>query len=82
MRDPVIVNDNGVSINPDMMEKETLYHCFFQDKLLLFFKDFGDFLNCYEIEEKDLVERARNSDANLEKIFEEYLKDHDLSHSV
>ena len=55
------------------MERERLYHCFFRDKLMLFFKDSQDFLNCYEVEERDLVERARGAPgAEVERIVEEY----------
>lgn len=79
MSDPVRVNDGGVNISPELMEKERIYHCFFKDKLLLFFKDHRDFLNCYEIEERELVERARDSDTGIEKILEEYLKGRDLN---
>ena len=80
MSDPVTVNEEGVNLKPELMEKEKLYHCFFQDKLMLFFKDSQDFLNCYEIEEKELVEQAKGaSDGDIEKIFEEYLRSQDLN---
>lgn len=74
---PVTVTDDGVNLKPELMEKEHLYHCVFKEKLMLFFKDSQDFLNCYEIEQKDLVDQAKSaSDADIEKIFEEYLKNH------
>lgn len=80
MSDPVTVNEGGVNLKPELMEKEKLYHCFFQDKLMLFFKDTQDFLNCYEVEERELVEQARGaSDGDIEKIFEEYLRTRDLN---
>jgi len=76
--DPVTVNQDGVNIRPELMEKERLYHCFFGDKLMLFFKDSQDFLNCYEVEEKELVEQARAaSDADIEKIFAKYVQSQD-----
>jgi len=78
--DPVTVNEGGVNLKPELMEKEKLYHCFFRDKLMLFFKDTQDFLNCYEVEEKELVEQARGTpDGDVEKIFEEYLRGQDLN---
>ncbi len=80
MSDPVTVNEGGVNLKPDLMEKERLYHCFFQDRLMLFFKDARDFLNCYEIEEKEIVEHARGaSDGDIEKVFEEYLRAQNLN---
>lgn len=72
---PVSSDDNGISIKPELMEKEKLYHYVFKDKVLLLFKDSQDFLNCYEIEEEELVNQVKNSktDEEVEKIFEKYI---------
>lgn len=78
---PVSINDNGVNLKPEKMEKEKLYHCIFKNKAILIFKDSQDVLNCYEIEEKDLVEKIRkcnNNDDELEKLFEDYIKGQNL----
>ena len=77
---PVSSDDNGINIKPELMEKEKLYHHVFKNKVLLLFKDSQDFLNCYEIEEEDLVNQVKNSktDDEIEKIFEEYIKREDL----
>ena len=76
---PVIVNDDGINIKPENMEKEQLYHCIFKNKVLLLFKDSQDFLNCYEIEEEDLVNKIKNSsDENVEKILEKYIRDNNI----
>ena len=77
---PVIAEKNGIKIKPEYMEKEKLYHCIFDDKVLLVYKDYQDFLNCYEIEEEDLVERIKKCDNedDLEKLFDTYLKDQNL----
>jgi hypothetical protein len=77
---PVSSDDNGIHIKPELMEKEKLYHHVFKNKVLLLFKDSQDFLNCYEIEEVDLVNQVKNSknDDEIEKIFEEYIKREDL----
>jgi len=79
---PITASDDGIKIKPELMEKEKLYHCIFQDKVLLIYKDSQDILNCYEIEEKELIEKVKqNSDNdNLEKIFEEYMERKDLKH--
>ena len=77
---PVSVDDNGVNFKPEKMEKEKLYHCIFKNKVMLIFKDSQDVLNCYEIEEEDLVEKIRkcNNDDELEKLFEDYVKGENL----
>jgi len=75
MEYPVSTDENGVTLKPEKMEKEKLYHCIFKNKVMLVFKDSQDVLNCYEIEEADLVEKIRKCGNNddLEKIFDDYL---------
>ena len=73
---PVSADENGVNFNPDKMEQEKLYHCIFKNKAMLIFKDSQDMMNCYEIEEPDLVEQIKKclSDDDLEKLFQDYLQ--------
>ena len=73
---PVSVDENGVNFKPEKMEKEKLYHCIFKDKAMLVFKDSQGVMNCYEIEEPDLVEQIKNcdDDNDLEKLFEDYVQ--------
>ena len=56
--------------------------CVFKDKILLFYKDDQDVLNCYEIDEQELVQKIK-SDSNrdeIDKILEEYIKQNGLKH--
>ena len=78
---PVSPGDEGVKIQPENMEKEKLYHCVFKDKVLLFYKDVQDVLNCYEIEEEDLVQKIKTISNNddIEKFLEEYIKQNGLN---
>ncbi len=82
MTNPITAGDDGIKIKPELMEKEKLYHCIFLDKVLLVYKDSQDILNCYEIEEKELVEKVKQNSGsdNLEKIFEEYIERKNLKH--
>ena len=77
---PVTANDDGIKIKPEQMEKERLYHCVIKNKVILLYKDSQDFLNCYEIEEEELVNQIKNSknDEEIEKIFEDYAKREDI----
>ena len=77
---PISVNNEGIKIKPEFMIKEHLYHCIFQHKVLLVYKDYQDFLNCYEIEEEILVDKIKNSknDEQVEEILEDYIKDKDI----
>ena len=77
---PVSADENGVNLKPEKMEKEKLYHCIFKNKAFLVFKDLQDVMNCYEIEQEDLVEKIRKCDNNdeLEKLFEDYVQGENL----
>ena len=77
---PVSADDSGINIKPELMEKEKLYHYVFKNKVLLLFKDLQDFLNCYEIEEEELVNRIKNikNDDDIEKILEDYVQRENL----
>ena len=80
MESPISVTENGINLKPEKMENEKLYHCIFKNKAMLVFKDSQDVLNCYEIEQEDLVEEIKKckNDEELEKFFEDYLQKHDL----
>ncbi len=77
---PVSADENGVNLKPEKMEKEKIYHCIFKNKAFLIFKDSQDILNCYEIEQEDLVEQIRKceNDDELEKLFDDYVKGQNL----
>lgn len=81
MEYPISSGVDGIKIKPEFMEKEKLYHCIFAEKLILIFKDSQDVLQCYEIEEKELVDRVKSSKTSdeIEKIFEEYIEKENLN---
>ena len=79
---PVIAEPEGVKIKPEKMETDKLYHCIFQDKVLLFYKDEHEILNCYEIEEKEIVDSIKDpaSPGEVEKILQKYIEKQNLNH--
>ena len=75
MDSAIEVNDDGVKVNPEIMENEKFYHCIFKDKVILIFKDHQEFLNCFEIEEKEIVEKIKSSkDEDIHSILESYIE--------
>jgi hypothetical protein len=78
---PLIAEDDGVKFKPELMEQEKMYHCVFKDKVVLAYKDVQDVLNCYEIEEKQLVEQVKRCTEKdqIEKILEDYVKKENLN---
>ncbi|MEM4391986.1 MAG: hypothetical protein QXG67_04290 [Candidatus Nitrosotenuis sp.] len=79
---PVSSTDDGIKIKPELMEKEKMYYCFHNNKLLLVYKDEQDFLNCYEIEEPEIVSRVtgQTNHDEIEKLIDEYLSKQDIKH--
>ena len=79
MSDAISVNDDGVKLKPEIMEKEKLYYCTFKEKIILAFKDQQDFLNCFEIEEAEIVNRVKSADGkDVTSILEEYIEKENL----
>ena len=76
---PISAEKDGVKIKPELMEKEKLYHCIFNDKVVLLFKDQNEILNCYEIEDEQIVSKVKSSkEEDIEKILEEYISKENL----
>ena len=75
MESPIEVNNDGVKVKPEIMENEKFYHCVFKDKVILVFKDHQEFLNCFEIEEKELVDKIKSSnEEDIHSILESYIE--------
>jgi hypothetical protein len=78
---PVTVETEGIKIQPEKMETDKLYYCIYQNKVVLFFKDQNDLLNCYEIEEKEIVEEVKQSKSeDIEIILQKYIEKKNLNH--
>ena len=62
------------------MKPDKLYYCVYQEKILLFYKDQNEMLNCYEIEEKDVVEEVKQSTSDdIENILQQYIQKKNLN---
>ena len=73
---PLTSEKDGIKMKPEIMKAETLYHCLFQNKVMQVFKDHNEILNCYEIEDEEIVSRVRESkNDEIEKILEEYIQE-------
>ena len=76
---PLRSEKDGIKIQPDKMQPETLYHCVFQNKIMLVYKDQNEILNCYEIEEEEIVLKVKESkNDDIEKILEDYIQKENL----
>ena len=72
---PLSSGKDGIKIQPDKMQPETLYHCVFQNKVMLVYKDQNEILNCYEIDDTEIVSKVNEViNVDIEKILEEYIE--------
>jgi hypothetical protein len=70
--DPVTVNSDGVKLKPEKMIINQLYHCIFENKVFLFYKDEEELLHCYEVEDPNAVREISANPADLESILTKY----------
>jgi len=81
MNYPVTIGPEGIKIQPENMEVDKIYHCIFEDKVMLFYKDQNELLNCYEIDEKEIVEEVKQSNLeDIEGILQKYIEKKNLNH--
>ena len=79
MASPISADENGIKLKPEIMEKEKLYHCIFNDKVFLVFKDEQEFLNCYEIEEKEIIDKVISAKTqDIANVLNEFIKNQKL----
>ena len=77
---PLVPDEKGIKIIAQEMEPEKMYYCYHNNKVMLVYKDAQEFLNCYEIEEQEIVESVKNKNHDeIEKIIEQYLAKNNLS---
>ena len=78
---PVVAESEGIKLKPELMEIDKLYYCIFQDKVMLFFKDQNELLNCYEIEDKEIVETVKSSSTeDIENILQKFIDEENVNH--
>ena len=58
---PIVATDDGIIIKTEKLEVDKIYHCIYQNKVFLFFKDEQQLLNCYEVEDAEAVEAIKSN---------------------
>jgi hypothetical protein len=78
---PLRPDEKGIKIIAQEMEPEKMYYCYHNNKVMLVYKDEQEFLNCYEIEEEQIVNVVKEckTPEEIEKIIQDYLKSNNLS---
>ena len=69
---PIIVQSDGIKLQPEKMMIDQLYHCIFEDKIFLFYKDEEELLHCYEVENLTATKEILDNPADIENILKRY----------
>ncbi len=72
MEYPVTAQSDGVKLKPEKMIINQLYHCLFEEKVFLFYKDEEELLHCYEVENADAVREISANPSDIETILKKY----------
>ncbi len=69
---PVVAGSEGIKLNTEKMIPDKLYHCVYDDKVFLFYKDEEGLLNCYEVSNPLAVKEITLNPSQLETILKKY----------
>ena len=71
-KNPVEIDvENKIKINPESMIIEKLYPIIYENSIFLFYKDENELINCYEITDKSIIEKALLNPDKIIEILEE-----------
>jgi hypothetical protein len=65
---PVLPEREGIKIKTDKMIVDKLYHCIYDNKVFLFYKDEESLLHCYEVENPETVKEIVQNPSQLDSI--------------
>jgi hypothetical protein len=69
---PVVAEQDGIKIKTEKMIIDKLYHCIYDDKVFLFYKDDQSLLHCYEVQHPDAVREIAEKPSELDSILKRY----------
>ena len=69
---PVVAQPDGIKLKPEIMVIDQLYHCIFEEKVYLFYKDEDELLHCYEVQDPTATKEISENPEDIEKILEKY----------
>ena len=69
---PIVAENDGIKIKEEKMLTEKLYHCIYDKKVFLFYKDEESLLHCYEIENPDVVKEIAEKPFELDTILKRH----------
>ena len=72
---PVIVEKDGIKIDPEKMIVDKMYYCIYDNKVYIFYKDEENLTHCYEVYDQTVVQEVVKNPNNLEDILLKHSKE-------
>jgi hypothetical protein len=69
---PVVAGQDGIKLKTERMVADQLYHCVYDGKVFLFYKDEEGLLHCYEVENLEAVREIAANPSEIENILKKY----------
>lgn len=69
---PVIVEQDGIKIKPEIMIVDKMYYCIYDNKIYIFYKDEENLTHCYEVDDATAVQEIVANPDNLEEILRKH----------
>lgn len=69
---PVVAGRDGIKLKTEKMVTDQLYHCIYDNKVFLFYRDEEGLLHCYEVENPDAVKEIAANPSEIESILKKY----------
>jgi hypothetical protein len=69
---PVAAERDSIKIKTEKMIIDKLYHCIYDNKVFLFYKDDQSLLHCYEVQNPDAVREIAEKPSELHSILKRY----------
>jgi len=72
---PVIVEKDGIKIDPEKMNVDKMYYCIYDNKVYIFYKDEENLTHCYEVDDQTVVQEIVKNPNNFEDILLKHSKE-------
>jgi hypothetical protein len=69
---PITSQPDGIKLKPEKMVTDKLYHCIFEEKVFLFYKDYDELLHCYEVQDPIVTKEISENPEAVEEILKKY----------
>jgi hypothetical protein len=69
---PVVAEHDGIKLKTEKMVMDKLYHCIYENKVFLFYKDDQSLLHCYEVQNPEAVKEIVDNPSEINSILAKY----------